>query len=81
VELEDDVDSLLVDTGSGSVTLRLSETVGARLMVDTGSGGIDSDLPVTVTRSRRGLLEGRLGDGDGLIQVDVGSGGVRLRRM
>lgn len=79
-ELAGDVDSVVVDTGSGGVTLRLSDEVGARLVVDTGSGGIDTDLPVTVSRSRRGRLEGQLGDGQGLIQVDVGSGSVRILR-
>ena len=78
--LTSDVDRLRVESGSGSVTLRLPESLGAEVDIDTGSGDIDSEIPLTVTRRSRGRLVGRIGDGRGTIQIDAGSGSVRLVR-
>ena len=80
-EIGGDIDRIEVDTGSGSVSLLLPEDLSARLVIDSGSGGIDSEFPVAMTRSRRGHLEGQVGDGRGIIVVDTGSGSVRLRRI
>jgi lia operon protein LiaG len=80
-EIAGDIDRITVDTGSGSVSLWLPETLSARLVLDTGSGSIDTDFPVTVTRSRRGRLEGQVGDGRGSVVVDTGSGSVRIRKL
>ena len=62
------------------MTVTLPSSVGAELSVETGSGSIDSELAVTVQRWRRNSLTGRLGDGDGRITIETGSGSVRLRR-
>jgi lia operon protein LiaG len=76
-----DVDNLVVDTGSGGVTVTVPSDFGARLDIDTGSGGIHVDLPVTGrNRDSRSHLTGRVGDGDGTVRIDTGSGGVRIRR-
>jgi len=80
LQLAGDVDRLRADAGSGRVTLGVPESLGAELRIETGSGGIDVDVPVTVTRQGRGTFTGRLGDGRGRIEIDAGSGGVRLRR-
>jgi hypothetical protein len=80
-ELTGPIDRLLVDTGSGSVTLRLPEDLSAELEIETGSGGIEVDFPVLTTRRARDELRGRIGDGDGRIVIDTGSGSVRIRRM
>ena len=80
-ELAGEIDRLLVDTGSGSVTLYLPEDLDARLDIETGSGGIDVDFPVMVTRRARDELHGTIGEGRGSIEVDTGSGGVRIRRQ
>ncbi|MDF1503125.1 DUF4097 family beta strand repeat-containing protein [Roseisolibacter sp. H3M3-2] len=74
------VEELRIDTGSGGVTLRVPDGFGATFDVDTGSGGFESELPVTYTRRERGRIAGRIGDGRGRIEVDTGSGGVRIRR-
>ncbi len=79
-ELTTDVDRLVVDTGSGSVTIRLPADLGAQLDIETGSGGIDVDFPVMVTRRARDELHGEIGDGRGSIQIDTGSGSVRIRQ-
>lgn len=80
VELLADVNELLVDTGSGSVTVRVPSDVGADLQVETGSGSIDVDVPLEVRVLRRTELGGRIGDGDGRITIDTGSGSVRITR-
>ena len=80
-ELTRDVDRLVIDTGSGSVTLALPEDAGARLEIETGSGGIDVDFPVMVSRRARDELRGEIGDGRGSIEIDTGSGSVRIRRL
>ena len=79
LELQGTVRSVDVDTGSGSVTLSVPRDTNAMLEVDTGSGGINVDLPVRTTRSRRDHLSGQLGNGQGRIVVDTGSGSVRIR--
>lgn len=77
-ELLSDVRSVVIDTGSGSVTLALPEGAGADVDVETGSGRIDVDLPMTVTRTGRNRLSGRIGDGGGTIRIETGSGRIRL---
>ena len=78
VELLERVDNLLVDTGSGGVTLYLPSGVGAEIEAETGSGGIDVDVPVQIRSVKRDHLIGRIGDGRGRIQIDTGSGSIRL---
>lgn len=78
LDLLEDVHSLEIDTGSGSVTVRMPASLGARVEVDTGSGGIDIDVPLEVGVARRDYLQGVIGDGDGRIQIDTGSGTIRL---
>lgn len=80
IELLDDVDRLDIDTGSGSVTVRAPADLGAMVEIDTGSGGIDLDFPLEVTSVRRDRVQGRLGDGQGNIRIDTGSGNIRILR-
>jgi hypothetical protein len=80
VALTGAVRSMVIDTGSGEVTLRVPETLGAEIDIDSGSGGIDSELPITVYRRARDHISGRIGDGGGRIRIDTGSGGVRIVR-
>lgn len=76
--LTTDVETLDVDTGSGSVTVRAPADLGGELEIDTGSGGIDMDFQVQVRSIRRDHVTGTLGDGRGRIRIDTGSGSVRL---
>lgn len=80
VELLQDIERLEVDTGSGSVTVRAPADLGARLEIDSGSGGIDVDFAVEVRSVRRDHMVGTVGDGRGTIQIDTGSGSIRLLR-
>jgi hypothetical protein len=72
---------LIIDTGSGGVRLALPQAIDARLEVDTGSGGIEVDLPLRLIEKARSRVVGEFGSGSGLIRVDTGSGGVRIRGL
>lgn len=73
--------SIYVDTGSGNVSLTLPADYGADVVLDTGSGDIDlGNIPVTVHRIQRDHLEGRIGDGQGRLRVETGSGDVVLKK-
>ncbi len=80
VDLTTDVDLLDIDTGSGSVTVYIPDNFGAQLDIESNSGGIDFDMPVTVQRFSRDALRGSIGDGNGTVRVDTGSGSVRFIR-
>jgi lia operon protein LiaG len=80
VEFLSDVDDLVVDTGSGSVIVALPESAGAAVEIETGSGGIGLDLPLLLKSASRDHVVGELGDGRGSIEIDSGSGSVRLVR-
>jgi hypothetical protein len=62
------------------VTVTAPADLGATVEIDTGSGGIDLDFPLEVRSVRRDHVEGRIGDGRGQIEIDTGSGSVRLLR-
>ena len=81
IELLSDVDVLIVATGSGSVAVEVPEDFGAELEVDSGSGRVEVDLPDRVAAvARRDYFRGSVGDGDGRVVIDTGSGGVVIRR-
>lgn len=77
--LTTDFDELVIDTGSGSVDLEVPSTISARVSVETGSGGIDTEIPLQVRTARRNRLEGTFGDGAGRLEIETGSGSVRIR--
>jgi hypothetical protein len=80
VEMLTDVDRLDADTGSGSITVRAPAGLGATVDIETGSGGIDLDFPIEVRSVRRDQVRGIIGDGRGEINIDTGSGSVKLLR-
>lgn len=78
--LAGDVRSLVVDSGSGDVTIRVPTSLGATIDVDAGSGGVTTDVPITITHKDGSELSGTIGDGNGRIKIDSGSGRVRIRK-
>lgn len=73
--------SLLVDTGSGDVTVNLPADFGAQVDIETSSGEIDlRNVTVRTTRLEEDHLTGEIGDGKGRMRIETGSGGVRLIR-
>jgi DUF4097 and DUF4098 domain-containing protein YvlB len=67
-----------VQTGSGDVTLKVPPTLSAEVDIETSSGDIETDFPVLVTRHARDHMTGRIGDGQGKIEIETGSGGIKL---
>lgn len=78
IELLSDIERLVVETGSGGVTIRAPATLSAEVEVETGSGGFQTDFEITTRRFSRNHVQGRIGDGRGRVQVESGSGTVRL---
>ena len=69
-----------VDTGSGSISVKLPPGASARLKADTGSGGIDLDLggAAQILHQDRDSLVAQLGDGGARVDLDAGSGSIRI---
>ena len=80
IDLASDIRRLDIDAGSGGVTIAIPATLGAKVDIEAGSGGIDLGVPVTVTRWDSDHVVGTIGDGQGTIRIDAGSGGVRLKK-
>jgi len=78
LELLSVFDKLVVDAGSGGVTVRAPAALGAELDVETGSGGFQSDFEISTRRVSRNHVEGRIGDGKASIRIEAGSGTIRL---
>ncbi len=80
IDLRSDIETLVVDSGSGGVTVTFPAKIGAEFDVETGSGSIEVDIPHEAFQIERDHVRGRIGDGHGRIKIDSGSGGVRLLR-
>lgn len=82
--IELDVDAALRtfhgETGSGDITIRAPASLSAAVDIQTSSGAIHTDFDVAVTRREEDRLVGRIGDGQGRISIETGSGDVRLIR-
>ena len=66
-----------VDTGSGSVTLRLAPGLGAELAAAGGSVRIDAEVGFA-GRIEDGKARGRIGGGGPNMVVNTGSGSIRI---
>ena len=78
LELMSTFEKLVVDAGSGGVTLRAPAALSANVDVETGSGGFQTDFQIITRRVSHNHVEGRIGDGHGQIHIETGSGSVRL---
>lgn len=72
----------LVETGSGSVELRLSRSIRADLQVRTGSGSFHSDLPLTMQGDLdKHFVRGTLNGGGPTLRLQTGSGNIAIRSL
>jgi DUF4097 and DUF4098 domain-containing protein YvlB len=73
------IEQIEIDTSSGNIELTMSSVPGMRITIETGSGSINVDLPgLTTLSSRRSYFRGEVGDGDARVNIDTGSGSVRI---
>lgn len=77
-DLRGAIRSLDVETGSGDVAITAPASLGAEVEIETSSGGVETDFPLQVTRHASDHLVGKIGDGQGRIAIETGSGEVRL---
>lgn len=79
VTLLSDTDNVAVDTGSGNVTIGIPSGFGSAVNLSTSSGDVETEVEIQVTRRGRQHLTGRIGDGEGRMTIETGSGDVTLR--
>ncbi|MEA2725435.1 MAG: lia operon protein LiaG [Gemmatimonadales bacterium] len=77
-DLNGEIWNVKVETGSGDVTLKVPPTLAAEVDIETSSGDIETDFEVAVTRHARDHMTGRIGEGGGKIDIETGSGGIKL---
>jgi|SRR5580700_1434212 DUF4097 and DUF4098 domain-containing protein YvlB len=70
-----------LESGDGTVTLEVPESLAADLDLHTGDGHIDLDMPVTTEgKIRRNEVHGKLNGGGNLLVIHTGDGSIRLRK-
>jgi putative adhesin len=70
-----------LSTTNGSLTLLLPEGTGGRLEAQTVNGSVENDFPLQSTdRSSRHRLTGRLGEGNGSIEMTTVNGSIHVAR-
>jgi hypothetical protein len=71
-----------VQTGDGSVTLRLPSTFAADIRAHTGDGGITVDVPATQSDIRKhSEFRGKVNGGGELLSIQTGDGSIHLARL
>ncbi len=71
-----------VSSSNGAVTLRLAESLDARVVATTSNGRIAaSDLPLLLDESSGTRVSGTLGEGGPTITVTTSNGGIELTRL
>jgi hypothetical protein len=72
---------LRLETSNGGITLRLPPDINANLRARTSNASIDCDFPLTARGPQsKTHVEGAIGDGGPLIQLDTSNGGIRVLR-
>ncbi len=71
-----------LQSGDGSIVLRVPDDLSAELEAHTGGGHIDLDSPVTVSGTvSRTNVRGKLGAGGPLLRLQTGDGSIRLQKI
>ncbi len=70
-----------LETGDGSVTLEIPETLAADVDLHTGDGHIDLEIPVTTEgKLRENNVHGKINGGGNLMTIRTGDGSIHLRK-
>jgi hypothetical protein len=67
-----------IETGDGSVNLKVPADLAADLDLQTGDGSLSFDLPVTTTQHDKHSVKGKLNGGGPVFSVRTGDGSLRL---
>ena len=71
-----------LSSGFGEINLSLASDLNADLEARTGFGHVSCDVPIAVTDTRRrSSINGRIGSGGPLVNIDTGFGSVHVRKM
>lgn len=74
-----DGQKISLDTMNGSCTVEVPRDTGAKVRASTMNGRVRAELPITIERSSRSSLRGKLGDGSASITLDSMNGSINLR--
>lgn len=80
----DGIDDMKFSTASGHVSVRLPQSLDARVHLSTASGNVETDFPLAVEKSRYtpGMsASGTLGAGTRSLRISSASGSVSLRTL
>jgi DUF4097 and DUF4098 domain-containing protein YvlB len=70
-----------LETGDGSVTLQVPDSLAADVDLRTSDGHIDLDMPVTTEgKIKDNEVRGKLNGGGNLINIHTGDGSIHLRK-
>lgn len=70
-----------LETGDGSVTLEIPETLAVDVDLHTSDGHIDLDVPVTTEgKLRENAVHGKINGGGSLLTIRTGDGSIHLRK-
>jgi hypothetical protein len=67
-------------TSNSSINLRLPESLDARVHASTSNGSITTDYEVTTSHISKTLLEGKIGNGGPMIDLQTSNGAIRLSK-
>ena len=68
------------NTSNSSINLRLPDSLDARIHASTSNGSIDTDYEVTTSHFSKTLLEGKIGNGGPLLDLQTSNGSVRIKK-
>jgi DUF4097 and DUF4098 domain-containing protein YvlB len=70
-----------LESGDGTVSLEVPESLAADIDLHTGDGHIDLDMPVTTEgKTREGEVRGKINGGGNVLMIHTGDGSIRLRK-
>lgn len=73
--------SVKIHSVSGGVRLAANPGLDARINLHSVSGSVSSELPVSVTQSKRNRLEGTIGQGSIPLEIGTTSGSIRITKL
>jgi Toastrack DUF4097 len=73
-------DEIIADTSSGDVMMTFAENAGFNIRMETSSGDFNIDFPLTLEGDYNDdSINGRIGDGEGLVRISTSSGDITIK--